>query len=64
MDKRKTSKKKTMLEKKPQGNAQLLGDRNIHACNTNLVYLIYIYFFLFYIKKQIRLTTPKYTHVR
>lgn len=63
MDKRKTSKKKILLEKKPQGNAQLLGDRDIHACNTNLVYIIYIYF-LFYIKKQIRLTTPKYTHVR
>lgn len=63
MDKRKTSKKKTMLEKKTQGNAQLLGDRDIHACNTNLVYIIYIYI-LFYIKKQIRLTTPKYTHVR
>lgn len=45
MDKRKTSKKKTMLEKKnPQGNAQLLGDRDIHACNTNLVYIIYIFF--------------------
>lgn len=45
MDERKTSKKKTMLEKKnPQGNAQLLGDRDIHACNTNLVYIIYIFF--------------------
>lgn len=45
MDKRKTSKKKTMLEKKnPQGNEKLLGDRDIHACNTNLVYIIYIFF--------------------
>lgn len=51
MDKRKTSKKKTMLEKKTQGNAQLLGDRDIHACNTNLVYIIYMYIFFFTSKR-------------
>lgn len=51
MDKRKTSKKKTMLEKKTQGNAQLLGDRDIHACNTNPVYIIYMYIFFFTSKR-------------
>lgn len=39
--------RKQCQKKNPQGNAQLLGDRDIHACNTNLVYIIYIYIFSF-----------------
>lgn len=55
MDKRKTSKKKTMLEKKkPQGNAQLLRDRNIHASS-----ILYIYIFSFLHQKADPSNCPK-----